>query len=146
MVHEACKNCQESRSGLLSTKLTSIERARLVASQPPVAFLILPSFMRGALVQHLSGARRYKAVNRLIEGAPPQPRGLTSRCLTRSISQTITAGYHGAIKACENAGQWEEATSLLQRMRQDPVAVVTWKEYNAAILACCRAQQSVAGE
>lgn len=29
-------------------------------------------------------------------------------------------------------------------MRQDPVAVVTSKEYNAAILACCRAQQSVA--
>lgn len=59
-------------------------------------------------------------------------------------SQTITAGYHGAIKACGNGGQWEEATSLLQRMRQDSVAVVTSKEYNAAILACCRAQQPVA--
>ncbi|CAM9769718.1 unnamed protein product [Scytosiphon promiscuus] len=58
--------------------------------------------------------------------------------------KTISAGYHGAIKACENGGQWAEATSLLQRMRQDPVAVVTSNEYNAAILACCRAQQSVA--
>lgn len=29
-------------------------------------------------------------------------------------------------------------------MRQDPLALVTSREYNAAIMACCRAQQSVA--
>ncbi|CAM9608691.1 unnamed protein product [Ectocarpus sp. 13 AM-2016] len=56
----------------------------------------------------------------------------------------VTAAFHGAIKACGNGGQWEEATSLLQRMRQDSLAVVTSREYNAAIMACCRAQQSVA--
>lgn len=58
--------------------------------------------------------------------------------------QTITAGYSGAIRATANGGQWEEATSLLQRMRQDSLAVVTSEEYNAAILACVRAQQAVA--
>lgn len=58
--------------------------------------------------------------------------------------QTITAGYRGAIRATANGGQWEEATSLLQRMRQDSLAVVKSEDYNAAILACVRAQQPVA--
>ena len=61
-----------------------------------------------------------------------------------SPKQTITAGYRGAIRATGNGGQWEEATSLLRRMRQDPSALVTTEDYNAAILACVRAQQSVA--
>eukprot|EP00752_Nemacystus_decipiens_P010113 g9014.t1 len=57
---------------------------------------------------------------------------------------TITASYRGAIRATANGGQWEEAVSLLQRMRQDSMAVVEAEDYNAAILACVRAQQSVA--
>eukprot|EP00903_Cladosiphon_okamuranus_P010313 g9760.t1 len=57
---------------------------------------------------------------------------------------TITAGYRGAIRATANGGQWEEATSLLQRMRQDSMAVVKSEDYNAALLACVRAQQPVA--
>lgn len=60
------------------------------------------------------------------------------------LLQTITAGYRGAIRATANGGQWEEATSLLQRMRLDSMAVVKAEDYNAAILACVRAQQSVA--
>lgn len=44
------------------------------------------------------------------------------------LSQTITSGYHGAIAACAECGHWEGATSLLQRMRQDPLVVVTAKE------------------
>lgn len=58
--------------------------------------------------------------------------------------QTITAGYRGALKACANGGQWEEALSVLQRMLQDSDATVTTRDYNTAILACVRAQQSVA--
>ena len=44
------------------------------------------------------------------------------------LSQTITSGYHGSIAACAACGHWEGATSLLQRMRQDPLVVVTIKE------------------
>lgn len=92
--------------------------------------------------------RRQVSEYLLVVGSFQLPlRGEAHSCLLVFISlslQTITAGYRGAIRATANGGQWEEATSLLQRMRQDSIAVVKSEDYNAAILACVRAQQSVA--